>query len=152
MKTTDPRLSFVWNQREIPVVLRRAGKGEKLRLRLPGKLIPSLDDLRWLKNFRRLSPSWNMQSSYWEIPKAWFDDFVNRSLGRYGKAYIIQPYRETEVCARACMKAKGHECQCSCMGANHGAGTDGSWFEIGEAFAVRTSSPMLACRLLIAKT
>ena len=68
--------------------------------------------------------------AYWELPKSWFNDFVDRALQRYGKVYIIQPYREQEICARACQEALGHECQCSCMGANHGVGNDGSWFEV----------------------
>lgn len=151
MESRDPRLRQIWNQREIPVILRRTGNGERLRLRLPGELSSTIDDRRWLRNARRMLPHWKRQGSYWEIPKKWFNDFVERCLKRFGHVHIIQPFRETEVCARPCMEATGHECQCSCMGANHGAGMDGSWFEIGEAFAVRSGSPKLACRLLVAK-
>lgn len=147
----DKRLSIVWKQREAPVVLRRTEKGERLRLRMPGELIADFDDRRWLKNGRRSIPHWKRQGSFWEIPKAWFNDFVERALNRFGQVYIIQPYREREVCARACMEAQGHECNCSCMGANHGMGVHGAWFEVNEAFAVKSSQPMLACRLLKAK-
>lgn len=31
--------------------------------------------------------------AYWELPKSWFNDLVDRALQRYGKVYIIQPYR-----------------------------------------------------------
>jgi hypothetical protein len=62
---------------------------------------------------------------------------VDRSLAKYSKVYIIQPYREHEKCAPACQNAIGHECQCSCMGLYHGAGNDGSWFEVSETFATR---------------
>ncbi|MEP1497973.1 MAG: hypothetical protein ABJK50_20985, partial [Pseudophaeobacter sp.] len=64
---------------------------------------------------------------------------------------IIQPYREQEICARACQEALGHECQCSCMGANHGAGNDGSWFEVSDTFSTRWGDRELACRLLTAR-
>ncbi|WP_354134437.1 hypothetical protein [Bradyrhizobium sp. S3.9.1] len=67
------------------------------------------------------------------------------------KVYIIQPYREQEICARACQEAQGHECQCSCMGANHGVGNDGSWFEVSDTFSTRWGERELACRLLTAR-
>ncbi len=118
-------LNYVWKQKLIPVVLRRTGRGEKLRARLPF----ADDNRQWLQNGRRLAPEWiGGSQAYWEMPKSWFNNFVDRTLHRYGKVYIIQPYREQEICARACQEAQGHECQCSCMGANHGAGNDGGWF------------------------
>ncbi len=80
---------------------------------------------------------------------AWFSDLVERCLDRYGKVYIIQPFREQEKCAPACMNATGHDCQCSCMGANHGAGlAGGRWKVIDEAFATRWGDELIACRLL----
>lgn len=141
-------LKYVWNQKHIPVALRRTGRGEKIRVR-----VPYADDNRqWLRNNHRIKPLWiGGDKAYWELPKAWFDDFINRSLIRYGSVYIIQPFREKEICARACQEAQGHECQCSCMGANHGAGFHGRWFEVSEAFAIRKSEPQLACRLLTKK-
>ena len=139
-------LKSVWDQNVIPVILRRDGRGEKLRVRLPF----DSDNKQWLQNGRRYAPEWvGGRSSYWEIPKSWFNDFVDRSLDRYGQVYIIQPYREQEVCARACQEARGHECQCSCMGANHGIGNDGSWFEVHDAFSSRWSNRTLASRLLV---
>lgn len=137
----------VWNQGRIPVVLRRAGKGKRLRVRLPY----AEANRQWLQNDRRISPVWIPSGKYWELPKAWFNDFVERSLKRYGKVYIIQPYRKQEKCAPACMNATGHECECSCMGANHGTGNDGTWFEVSDTFATRWSDQELACRLLTAR-
>jgi hypothetical protein len=105
-----------------------------------------------LQNGRRTAPEWiGGTKAYWELPKFWFNDFVDRALLRYGKVYIIQPYREQEICARACQEARGHECQCSCMGANHGAGHDGSWFEVSDTFSARWGEHELACRLLTAR-
>src|SRR5271163_981890 len=122
---------FVWKlQKEIPVVLRRTGKRERLRVKLPY----ADDNRKWLRNGRRTDPAWfdanGDRPGYWEVPKAWFNDFVDRALERYGKVYIIQPYRAVEICSPACQNAVGHECQCSCMGEHHGTGSDGSWFEV----------------------
>jgi hypothetical protein len=140
-------LRYVWGQKRTPVVLRRTGKGERLRVRLPY----AETKRHWFQNERRTSPVWIASGKYWELPKAWFNDFVDRSLAKYGKVWIIQPYREQEICAPACQNAIGHECQCSCMGLYHGAGNDGSWFEISDTFATRWGTQQLACRLLTAK-
>lgn len=138
---------YVWNQQGIPVVLRRTGRGERIRLRLPY----ADTNGSWLRNGRRTLPVWFADGRYWELPKAWFNDFVERSLERYGKVYIIQPYREQEKCAPACQNALGYECECSCMGVHHGAGNDGSWFEVSDTFATRWGDREIACRLLTAK-
>lgn len=148
MDDTEQRLRAAWNQTEIPIVLRRGGPGELLRVRLPY----AVGNRTWLQNGRRNRPKRNKKLKYWELPKAWFNDFVDRSLARYGRVYVVQPYRHQEVCAPACMNAQGHECQCSCMGANHGVGNDGSWYEVSESFATRWHDRELACRLMVKKS
>jgi len=149
-------LKLVWKQRQIPVVLRRTGPKELLRARLPDQRAMTAHhqwflDRQWLQNGKRIAPKWSYEKDCWELPKAWFNDFVDRCLDKYGKVYIVQPFRPQEKCAPACMNATGHECQCSCMGQNHGAGNDGSWFEVSETFAFRWKGRELACRLLTAK-
>ena len=89
------KLKYVWAQKQIPVVLRRTGKGQRLRVRLPY----AETNRQWLQNTRRMSPDWIASKEYWELPKAWFNDFVDRALAKYAKGYIIQPYREQEKCA-----------------------------------------------------
>ena len=137
------RFREVWQQSRIPVVIRQ-GTGHKLNVRLP-----FADDKRvWLKASHRTKPIWVNDGKYWELPQAWFNDFVQRGLRRYGRLYVIQPYVEKEVCAPACWNANGHECQCSCMGANHGSHGGGGWFVVSDTFAVRVSSSDMACRLM----
>ena len=141
-------IDYVWRQqKDIPVILRRTGKGQKLRARLPY----SADNRSWLQNGRSTTPSWLASKQYWEIPKAWFDDFVDRALSKYRSLYVIQPYREQEVCAYQCRNAKGHECQCSCMGQYHGQGDDGAWFDVTDTFSTRWGERMVACRLMTAR-
>ena len=147
METSDiNKIRAIWGQRNIPVIYRK-GKGFPLLLRLPFKE----GNRSWLKNQRRNEPSWISEKKYWEIPKAWFNDTVDRCLDRFGSIYIIQPYRIMEKCSPACWNAHGHECQCSCQGANHGSGANGWWFVVSETFAVKWEANELACRLLITK-
>lgn len=143
------KLVSIWKkQNSIPVVLRRTGKGERLRVKVPY----SDDNLIWLRNGQHSIPDWipprGESPGYWELPKSWFNELIERFLDRYKNVYIIQPYRELEVCSPACQNAVGHECQCSCMGANHGAGNDGSWFEVSDTFSMRWGDRDIACRLL----
>ncbi len=150
MSVTDGKLAEIWNQTKIPVILRRDGNGERLRARLPF----SESNRTWLQTCGKSAPVWmsNPKLLCWELPKSWFNKFVDSALVKYGQLYVIQPYREQEICARACMEATGHECQCSCMGAHHGSGSSGGWFEVSETFAVRHSKPELACRLMVARS
>ena len=138
---------YVWNQRRIPVVLRRMGQGQLLRARLPY----AKSNHQWLRNGRAIAPIWISEGKYWELPKAWFNNFIERAFAKYGSVYVIQPYRPQEKCAPACKNATGHECECSCMGRYHGVDNDGTWFEVSETFAFRWGDLQLACRLMIAK-
>lgn len=142
------RLRKVWQQSEIPVVVRRDEKGQKLHVRLPY----SEGNRQWLNSVGKSSAAWISSKRYWELPCSWFNNFVNQALNRYDKLYVIQPYRDQEKCARKCMNAKGHDCSCSCMGRNHGAGVNGSWFEVSETFATRWGEREIACRLMVSKS
>jgi len=59
-------LKRVWNQSKIPVVLRRTGRGARLRVRLPY----SAANRAWLQDERRTNPVWVKNGEYWELPKA----------------------------------------------------------------------------------
>jgi len=141
---TYEQLKQIWNQQNIPVVLRSGGK-EKLKTRVPY----SKDNRAWLKVGHRIDPEWDKEKKYWALPKSWFNDIVIKCIEKHGRVYVIQPYREQEKCAPACWNAKGHECNCSCMGANHGSqGENADWLVISDAFATRWGEKEYACRLL----
>lgn len=137
-------LTTVWRNGGTPVILRRGGNLD-LRIRLPF----SPDNRSILKvSSRKKEPVWNKEKKYWSLPPSRFNEIVNLLLHKFGKVYIIQPYIETEKCAPACMNAEGHECQCSCLGANHGRGNNGRWFEISDSLAVRHGEKVYGSRLL----
>lgn len=144
----EARLSEIWKQNDRPVILRRDGYHEKLRARLPG----GEAERNWINSLGKSYASWIISDpSYWELPKKRFNNFVNGGLERFGELYVIQPFREQEKCSPSCMDATGHICECSCMGEHHGAGNDGSWFEVSDAFATRWHDKHLACRLMKSK-
>lgn len=137
------QINYILQQKTVPVAI-RMGTGHPLTVRVPY----ATDNMAWLQAGRRNRPKWKREQQEWEIPASWFNGFVDRALSRYGKLYVIQPYREMEKCADACMNAQGHECQCSCMGANHGSGGGHGWFKVNEAFSFRWGVSTLACRLM----
>jgi hypothetical protein len=146
-------LRRIWRQNSTAVIVRK-GRGERLQVKLPN---PSTDPeaLRRAKAFLQAArpdgraPDWKKRFSGWELPYSWFNDLVEYFLRHLGATYIIQPYRPQEKCAPACMNAVGHECQCACMGENHGAGGPGAgWFVVSDTFATRWGEEELACRLL----
>ena len=138
------KIKRIWEGREnIPVIYRK----EKSSLRAGFPYRP--DNRLWLKEGHRNKPIWNKQERYWSMPASWFDDLVNKTLERYKNVYVIQPYRIQEKCAPACWNAKGHECNCSCMGAQHGSKSAGNaWFIVSDAFATKWTESELACRLI----
>lgn len=139
----EQRARSIWNNKKIPIFLRR-GK-DSLRLRIPYN--PSNRD--WLRtSHRQHAPVWDKEGRYWELPKSRFNQLVEQILDKFGSLYIIQPYREMEKCSPSCISAQGFECTCSCMGANHGSHNHSEWFEVSEAFAFRYGESHLACRLL----
>lgn len=141
----DQEALTIWNNGTISVISRR-GNSRPIRLRIPY----AADNGYWLHGGRgKRRPVWNWQDKYWELPSSRFNEVSKMILERFGSLYIIQPYRETEVCASACRKAKGFECQCSCMGAHHGSQSNEDWFEISETFAIRHGAERFACRLIV---
>lgn len=148
MILTHGQLREIWGQRKIPVVFRR-GKGLRLMVRLPY----STENRDVVKGGHRHDPVWHVRFRCWETPRAWFDDLIERFLQQHGKVYVIQAFREEQKCAPACWNATGHDCECSCMGNNHGSGNPaGCWHVVSDAFAVEWGDRKYACRLMERRT
>lgn len=144
MWVEDPALLRIWNQTRLPVVL-RGGSIAPLAVRLPY----ARDNRYWLAESGNRRPQWLGEYKVWSIPKSWFEDVLRRCLVRYRAVYVVQPFRKSEKCAPACWNALGAECECSCMGANHGSGApEGKWHIVSETLAVRVGRREFSCRLL----
>ncbi|HAS6765905.1 TPA: hypothetical protein GRI81_23720 [Vibrio parahaemolyticus] len=144
----DQKLAALLNQRLVPVLYRTGEKGAPLYVKLPFEKT----NMAWLRNNATRKPKWNAEHKWWETPKAWFNDLVKRCLHKYGKVYVIQPYRQQEKCAPACWNAEGHECQCSCMGEHHGSmNSVNDWYVVSDTFATKWHHLSVACRLMTKK-
>ena len=144
MTDKDSRLLQIWDQSATPVLYRR-GTGHPLLVRLPF----AAGNRAWLKGERRKDPIWHKAEKYWEVPKAWFEALIRQALARYKRVYVIQPFNPQEKCAPACWNAVGAECECSCMGENHGSGNPaGKWHVVSETLAVKQGPKQYSCRLL----
>ena len=142
MGSQDARAAAIWKQKAIPVVY-RAGSGIPLMIKLPY----ADDNFIWLRGYNHRKPDWDKQYKCWEVPSTWFEYVTRLILNRYDRVYVIQPYRALEKCAPACWNAKGLECECSCMGENHGSQAGGRWYIVSETCALQWHNRELACRL-----
>ena len=141
--TGEKSVNEIWNQKSIPVVYREA-TGRPLRVRLPFRE----DNRSWLREGHQRQPEWNKERKYWVVPSTWFDDVIERSVRRFGGLYVIQAFKTLKKCAPACWRAQGFDCDCSCMGANHGSESGAGWRVISDTFAVRSGERRFACRLI----
>jgi hypothetical protein len=138
----------IWNQKKLPVIFRPA-RSETLKIRLPF----AKGNSAWLQGDRQHRQKWNEKWKCWETPRSWFDDIGKKCVAQFGRVYVIHTYRLSEKCAPRCWEAERLECQCSCMGANHGSqGPLGKWLIISETFAVRWQERRYACRLIARRT
>ena len=137
----------IWNNANTPIVIRTNQKGAKLSARLPYR-----DNNRsWVNSIGKSRATYNGNLKVWEMPKIWLNPFINESLNRYGSIYVVQPHNALEVCAPACRNATGHECQCSCLGENHGTGGGNGWFDVSDTLAFRWATASWAIRKLTMK-
>ena len=144
MNVQDQRLREIWFQKKIPVVYRPGGS-QRLLVRLPY----AADNRIWLKGERRNKPKWNPEHKRWEVATSWFEDVVKRAIAKYGAVYVVEPFRVQKKCAPACWNAKGLECDCSCMGLNHGTGDPGGrWYTISDALAVNWGPRQYSYKLM----
>ncbi len=144
MNANDPTLRRIWKQTTIPVVFIR-GKSQPLFAKLPF----ASNNRDWLKDDKRNIPKWDSRFKCWEVPRSWLDDITRRLLDRFRKTYLIQPYRVEQKCAPACWNAAGIDCDCSCMGANHGSGNPlGKWYIVSDTCAVSWGECQYSSKLL----
>lgn len=140
-------LRDLWRQGKVPVVFRRE-RPAPLLVKIPF----ATNNKEWIRDDQTRKPVWDAEHKAWEVPRAWFERTVKLCLRRYRSCYVVQLHRERQVCAPACWDALGLDCECSCMGENHGGGKPaGRWYELDETFAVSWGVQRYAVRLLRSK-
>lgn len=153
MKTRFKNATEAWQQFEIPVIVRTRkieGKNPRLRIRLP----EHPDPFALLKgvNKRNRNPIEKEKQRYWELAYGRLNEMVETLSKTFGHVILIQPVRETMVCARKCIEASGFECECSCLGANHGSQhMDSAWYEIEDTYAVSHGAEYASLKVILPK-
>lgn len=64
----------------------------------------------------------------WHLPRNCLTRLVTAAVDRYGYIAVWRDMSKLSHCNKRCLEATGVECDCACMGAFHGEGSDG-WFE-----------------------
>mgnify|MGYP000005754874 FL=1 len=131
----------VWAQKSVPVIWRRS---PPIWVRLPYLK----GNREWMRPDRGHQPEWNKPQNRWQVPASWFNQLVDKCLDRFGAVYIIEPHRPMMKCAPACRDAKGHICECSCLGANHGSNHHAGWYDVSETFSFKYGQSELMSRRL----
>jgi len=153
MKDRFEHAKAAWNQHSVPVILRRKRTREGnpvLRIRLPRRHT-NYGVLKGDKPQNR-NPEYRSEGDFWEIPYSRLNDIVRILVAYYGQVILMQPVKHRQVCARACMEAAGFECECSCLGANHGSNNmDSSWFEVDDTYAVMYRDEEVSLRVISKK-
>lgn len=122
------RLLQAWRQSEVPVIFRPSEANVLIKLPF------SVDNRAWLSRGRQRRADWNPKFKCWELPRSAFNELARRIIDRYAQVILIQPYNPEQKCCHACQNAKGLDCECACMGKNHGQGcTDDPWYKITGA-------------------
>lgn len=132
---------------KIPVLLNPKTKG-KIMLRFPNEE----KHQAFVEAGQKSEPEWKPYGA-WLVARSALRSHAQRCIGEWGSCWIVQSYREKEVCAPACQNALGLECHCSCMGLYHGheaEASSGKWHVVNEAFCVRWGDVVYAVRRISA--
>lgn len=106
-------------QRLLPCIYRLLG-AERLKVSLPY----DPRNRAWIHSVigDRARPDYSRQHRHWLIARTHFTTLVDALLDRHGRVDVLAEYTTTEVCDTRCQTATGPECQCACLGNNHGGG------------------------------
>ncbi|WP_202819032.1 endonuclease domain-containing protein [Actinosynnema sp. ALI-1.44] len=111
---TAPGVALVWLPRDGQVIAKiPARKGNR----------------RWLHESVRIrSPHLDKDSGKWTLPRNCLTKLVTAAIDRYGYIVVCRDMSRLSKRTRTCLEAAGSDCDCSCLGAYHGADSFG-WFE-----------------------
>lgn len=128
----------------LPCIYRPTGT-ERLRVSLPF----DLRNRSWIHSVigDRARPTYSKQNRYWLIARDHFSKLVEALLDRYGRVDVLAEFTTTEVCDTRCQNARGTDCQCTCLGNNHGGGQWGGWFQIGDTTLISHDRQLRHMRL-----
>ncbi|MEU1418360.1 hypothetical protein [Kitasatospora sp. NPDC005751] len=85
-------------------------------------------------------PEWNREDKSWDISRQHMRTLVEALAERFGSVDVTIDFRTNSRCDDRCRDAEGDDCDCQCMGENHGgAAYWRNWREVGETTLVATA-------------
>jgi hypothetical protein len=85
----------------------------------------------------RVRPEWNRHDKRWELARQHMRVLVEALAQRFGSVEVSIDFRNGSRCDVRCRDAEGDDCDCQCMGENHGgAAYWRAWKEVGETTLV----------------
>lgn len=118
--------------------------GAKVWRPTQGRLVVSMPFTKgnraWLKRElgARIRPEY-IGRGKWTLARSHLDAVVAALADRFGRVDVFLDFAETQRCDVRCQSARSRECDCTCLGRNHGQGgiTHG-WKLVGDATLVLT--------------
>jgi len=81
----------------------------------------------------RIRPAWNKPDRRWEIARPHLRVLVTELAERFGEVDVYLEFSVTERRDSRCRDAQGDDCECSCLGENHGGAAYWKhWIPVGE--------------------
>lgn len=114
-------------------VMTEAGIGPVARVWLPmnGQVIAKIParegNTLWLRRSVEIrSP--RLDGDRWFLPRNCMVRLLTAAVDRYGYVVVWRDMARLSRCSKTCLEASGAECDCACLGANHGQDS-GGWFQ-----------------------
>lgn len=116
-------LNPAWRFAREAIIFKR--RGSPLMVRMPY----APDNRAWLGSIRTRVRGlvWNRAEGHWECPSAWLSALAEVVVARCGRVWLVQEIDGDAGCNESCMNARGLDCECGCLGRNHGAGAGDGW-------------------------
>ncbi|WP_236652527.1 hypothetical protein [Streptacidiphilus neutrinimicus] len=128
----------------LPTVHRPVGTA-RLRIRMPY----APDTRAWWHDQLGdlIRPAWNREMKCWEIARSHMREVVEALAERFGAVEVALDFRNSSRCDVRCRDAEGDDCDCQCLGENHGgAAYWRAWIQVGETTLVE---PGIVQRILL---
>lgn len=83
-------------------------------------------------------PEWDRGRGAWLVARPHFRKVVEALARRYGSCEVLVDHNVASMCGAWCRDAEGDECDCACMGENHGGQFwHRAWTKISAEWAVQ---------------
>lgn len=102
--------------------------------------LPYADGNRhWLRQTcgARTQVKFDRDGKHWLVARGHFRTVIEALAARFGEVEVFVDQTVSTKCGPSCQGAVGDECNCQCLGANHGGQVSAGWVRVSEEFLVQ---------------